>query len=333
MFGTKRFSRGNHLVSALLVGGFALIAAVIVFNRQCVIDHLIAWQYHPSSAVVALADRTTMNGDGRFFFYASQPAIESSQKFNQECGRKESGTAILGCYNGRNIYIYNVTDSKLDGIKEVTAAHEMLHAAYARLSGNEKRSLDSLLETEYQKLNGDKDFSDRMAFYARTEPGERDNELHSVIGTEVATISPGLETYYKKYFNDRAKIVALHNQYASVFDDLQAKSEQLSSQLTALGDQIESESAQYNTDVTKLNAAIASFNDRANSDGFSSAGAFQNERDSLVAQANELDATRRAINDDIAQYDTLREELSSIASQSQALNKSIDSSLAPAPSL
>lgn len=333
MSDTKRFSRGSHLLSFILFASFALVASLIVFNRQSLIDHLIAWQFHPSSDVVALADRTTMNGDGRFFFYASQPTIESSQKFNQECDRKEDGTAILGCYNGRNIYIYNVTDSKLDGIKEVTAAHEMLHAAYARLTDGEKKTVDSLLEAEYQKLKNDKDFADRMAFYARTEPGERDNELHSVIGTEVANISPTLEEHYKKYFNDRAKVIALHDQYASVFDDLQAKSKELSSQLTALGDQIENESAQYNADVTKLNNDIASFNDRANGGGFSSEAAFQSERNDLIARANELDATRSSINDDILRYNTLREELGSVASQSQALNRSIDSSLAPAPSL
>ncbi len=47
--------------------------------------------------------------------------------------------AILGCYNpsSRDIYIYNVTNSELDGVKEVTAAHEMLHAAWERLSESE----------------------------------------------------------------------------------------------------------------------------------------------------------------------------------------------------
>jgi hypothetical protein len=327
-------SRGNSHVAALLITVLSIGAALLLLaNRQYVVDQLTVWQYQPIGAVTQLASRSGMSDTGRFYFYASQPAIETASEFNNDCGRKEESTAILGCYNGRNIFVYNVTNQKLDGIKEVTAAHEMLHAAYARMSNSEKTEINKLLEAEYAKLKSNKDIAERFAFYDRTEPGERDNELHSVIGTEVSAISPALEAHYRKYFSNRSKVLALHDKYASVFAELQAEGSTLSAQLTTLGDTIDRQTKDYNAAVTALNSDIEDFNHRANSGGFSSKEAFDNERASLLARANQLDDTRQTINTEVSEYTTLRERLKSVASQSEALNRSIDSSLAPAPSL
>jgi chromosome segregation ATPase len=282
---------------------------------------------------VALADRTDMSSGGKFYFYASHPSIDTAEKFNKQCDRAEESVAILGCYDGQNIYIYDITDSRLDGIREVTAAHEMLHAAYARLNEDEKQKVNVLLEAEYAKLKDTAEFAERMSFYARSEPGERDNELHSIIGTEVKTIGVELEAHYRRYFNDRSKIVGLHEAYASVFAALQSRSKQLGVTLTALGNEIEADSSSYNTAVTQLNADINTFNARANNGGFGSVSEFESARAKLVARANQLEEERASINDKVARYDVIRQELTSVASESEALSRSIDSSLAPAPSL
>jgi len=332
MFNTKKRSQGSiaSLVILLLSLGVALL---LVLNRQYVIDQISVWQYKPSSEVASIVERAGLNDNGKFVFYTAHPSIEDAVSFNQKCGRKENSTAILGCYNGQDIYIYNVTDARLDGIREVTAAHEMLHAAYARLNDSEKKHITALLMDEYEKLKGDKDFGMRMAFYDRTEPGERDNELHSIIGTEVSSISNELEVYYKKYFIDRSKVVALHEKYATIFNELQKRGEEISSQLTELGQTIERQSSQYNADVAQLNRDITSFNAEANDGKFTSDAAFQATRAALVARANALEVARQQINDAIGRFNELRDELTAVASESEALNKSLDSSLAPAPSL
>ena len=335
MFTAKswRSSRGSHTATIIVSLVATIITGWLVINRQMVVDQLSVWQYQPSSAVASLATRTTMNDKGRFIFYASQPGIEDSQLFNQDCTRKEQSTAILGCYNGRYIYVYNITNAQLDGIKEVTAAHEMLHAAYQRMSDGEKKQVDALLEAEYAKLKNNSDLADRVSFYARTEPGERDNELHSVIGTEVGAISPALEAHYAKYFTNRQAIVALHTQYDSVFTGLQTQSDALSAQLTALGATIQKDSASYNAGVAQLNQDIADFNRRAAANDFTSRSQFESVRSSLVARANSLNAQRETVNANVAQYNSLRDQLSQLSVQSDALNRSIDSSLAPAPSI
>lgn len=329
----KKRRNDGYITSLVVLLVCIAAAAALFFNRQFVVDQLNVWQYQPSGDIAALAQRATMSESGKFYFYASHPAIEEAEKFNQECTKQEESTAILGCYNGRNIFIYNVTDAKLDGIKEVTAAHEMLHVVYERLSASEKINVNTLLEAEYEKIKNDVDFAERMAFYARTEPGERANELHSIIGTEVATISPELETYYKKYFTNRAAVVALHEKYASVFLALQKQGEALAAQLDSLEAKIEAQSVSYNTSTAQLNADIAAFNAKAANGGFTSQSQFQAERNALLARARQLESMRGAINADIATYNRLRDELQAVSSQSEALNRSINSSLAPVPSL
>jgi hypothetical protein len=332
-YNTKRQNSRGGVASLAILAVSVVLAVLLFLNRQSILDQVSLWQYKPSGDIAQIVSNAGMNGGGEFYFYTSHPSVEDASDFNKKCSRRETGTAILGCYNGQNIFIYNVTDPRLNGIKEVTAAHEMLHAAYARLSDADKKAVDDLLEKEYEKLKNDKMFAERMAFYDRTEPGERDNELHSIIGTEISSISPELETYYKKYFEDRSKTVTLHEKYAAVFNDLQKRGEEISARLTELATTIERGSSQYNADVAQLNRDISSFNNKASSGGFASGAEFNAERATLVARANQLDAARQSINNSIAEYNKLRDELAAIATESDALNKSIDSSLAPAPQL
>jgi chromosome segregation ATPase len=226
-----------------------------------------------------------------------------------------------------------VTNERLDGIRDVTAAHEMLHVAYARLGDAERQKVDTLLSAEYDKLKNDSALSDRVAFYDRTEPGERMNELHSILGTEVGSLDGELENYYQKYFTDRNKVVSLHARYIAVFDELKTKSDALSQELNTLTDTINARMVAYNSDVESLNKAIASFNQRAAGGSFASEEAFESERAELVARSSSLESERVAIDDMITRYESLRSELTSIASQSDVLNRSIDSTLAPAPSV
>ena len=333
MLDTKRFRSGGYITGVVVALVSVAITGLLLVNRQYVIDTVSVWQYQPTDEISGFVDRTSMSDTGEFLFFASRPSLEGTQAFNDKCSRHEKSTAILGCYDSRQIYIYDVPNPKLDGIREVTAAHEMLHAAYLRLTDTEKDNVNTLVEAEYAKLSNDVNFSERMAFYARTEPGERDNELHSIIATEVASISPELEKYYGAYFDDRSKVVALHAKYASIFALLQARGEELSAELTAIAASIDQRTAIYNKDVQALNADIATFNDRAGSGSFSSQAQFNAERSNLTAKASSLEDLRASIGEDRKRYESLREELISIASESEALNQSIDSSLAPAPSL
>lgn len=315
----------NFVSSALLV--FAAIWLLV--NRQYVYDQIIVWQFNPGPGVVELVDRAGMSDQGKFYYLASQPVLDGTQNFNKECETVENSTSILGCYTNKRIYIYDVTDPKLDGIKEVTAAHEALHAAYQRLDSDEKAKVNKLLEAEYSKLESQPEFKERMAFYARTEPTERDNELHSIIGTEVASISPALETYYSKYFIDRQKVVDLNAAYSGVFKALDQKRTDLLMQINELAAKIESDTAQYNNDVVILNADIKAFNNKS----FSSRAQFDYERSQLTNRIAALDSLRSSVEAEVASHDSLVKTYNEIAIESKKLYNSIDSTLAPTPSV
>ena len=325
----------------VVVGGFvsiALFAAAgfLLLNQQYVKDQIVVWAYTPSSAIRTIEGRIDMTPKGQFHFYATQPTVDSSEKFNQDCPRQEVASPILGCYTSdHRIYIYDITNEQLDGIEEVTAAHEMLHAAWERMSSGDQARVGALLRAEYQKHTDDSGLVERMEYYERTEPGQFENELHSILGTEIKDLGSELQKYYAQYFKDRQKVIVLHGKYDAVFTELRTKTDTLYGELTALGQSIESRTKQYNADVQQLSIDIDSFNSRANSGEFSSLAEFNRERSALVSRSNQIDSSRAAISADIETYNTRYADYQQLISQLEVLNKSIDSikDLQPAPSV
>lgn len=309
------------------------LALVVAVNRQYIMDVAHFWAYKPSPVIESIANKSAFTDGGKFAFYVTRPEVQTGAEFNKHCDRKEQGTAILGCYVNDRIYIFDVTDERLDGIEEVTAAHEMLHAVYQRMSGDERAKIDKLIEMEYEKMKSDPDLADRMAFYARTEPGERNNELHSIIGTEVTTVHADLEAHYAKYMSDRKGIVKLYNGYNKLFAQLESQAGVLSETLDKLSAEIESGMGEYNSGIKRLNADIANFNQRASAGDFPSQSAFNNERSELQRRVTAINDLRTAINQKVDQYESTRQQYNNTVTESHTLYESIDSTLAPAPSV
>lgn len=323
----------SAIVSASICCLFIIFALIIALNKQYFLDQFTVWSFSPSNDAMQLANNAGLNDKGKFIYRASQPTLDGTQNFNDVCDRVEQVVSILGCYSNSHIYIYDISDPKLDGIREVTAAHEMLHAAYARLSSGERVTINRLLNAEYDKLSGNAELGSKMDFYSRVEPGQRFNELHSVIGTEVSSISPELEQYYAKYFTDRQAAVSYNIKYTSVFNQLRQSADAISSQLSTLEILLKSDSAKYNSDADSLNTDISDFNVRADSGWFDSQSQFNIERSQLSSRVNALSASRSAINGNYDKYNALLAEYNAIASESKKLFNSIDSTLAPAPSI
>ena len=325
----------SHKSLLLAVINLCIIVCVVVaaiLNRQYIIDKYNAWEFKPSPEIAQIANDVGLNENGRFYYFASRPELDFAKEFNGECRSREQGNAILGCYKNQRIYIYNVNDERLNGLKEVTAAHEMLHAAYERLSESDKKAVNTLLEKEYRK-NSDAEFSKRMDYYKRNQPGEEYNELHSIIGTEFADISPQLEDYYKRYFNNRSQVVALHSKYSDKFKELKQGSASLRKELENLSISINNASLKYNKDISNLNSEINTFNSRAKNGDFSSQEDFLNERSYLIKSTRKLEQDRANINRHIGQYESKRIEYNKLVDESNSMYKAMDSTLAPAPSI
>lgn len=335
MSNTNRSRNAAKSFIAFFILGLVILGAVwVLLNRQFSLDVITNWSYEPSSAIATISDRTQLTKDGKFYFYATRPEVMERDQFNSACPRQEESSPILGCYtSGDRIFIYNITDQKLDGIKEVTAVHEMLHAAWQRMDPKEKDEIGQLLQADYAKY-ADKELKTRMEYYQRTEPEEFVNELHSILGTELETLDAKLEAYYAKYF-DRRDVLTLYDNYSQYYTDLTNRADKLYAQMEKLSADIDAATKQYSRSVEAYSQDVDDFNNRANNGGFNSTAQFNSERAALVARSSQLEADRQAINASIATYNKYYAEYQSLGEELRLLNDSMDSykNLEKAPSV
>lgn len=323
------------VISVVLVLLLSSAALVLWSQRQYIRDAMVVSQYQPSESIQRIAERADFSDRGTFLFYASQPQLNTAAQFNTNCKRQEAASAILGCYDGRYIYIYDVDHPDLDGVEEATAAHEMLHAAWDRLSNREREQLTRLLEATYEEVRTP-ELDQRLAYYERTQPGQRANELHSILATEMSDVGEELEQYYATYFRDRSTIIAIYRSYSAVFSDVKERSNELHAQLVEFADTINTATYEYNRAVESLNDQITALNARAGTVDRTNASAvssFNTDRATLLERIRESEETRAQIDGQMTTYNQLLEEYNALAIRSFELIQSLDSTLAPAPEL
>lgn len=284
-------------------------------------DAYVAWSEPVSDEVAAIAEATGMSTEGELIYRASTPAIEADAAFNQHCAIE--GGAVLGCYYEGNLYVYAVTDSRLAGTVEVTAAHEMLHAAYERLGAEERTRIDAMVREAIAAIPPDHRVYADLALYPEAQLAD---EWHSRLGTEFAELPAELEEHYAVYFDDRAKVLELSVQANARFTELQQQIDALVAEIDALGPVLDARIAAYETAVDAFNADVDAFNARADSGAFTSQAQFDSERDALVARGEALDAEYAALDAEITRYNGLVAELTALDADYADLYSALDSS-------
>lgn len=295
-------------------------SGVAIAKRQDIADWIALRNYTPSAVVSSLADKTTMSAEARKLFYVYDPRLLNETVFNEKCTVTEE-TIILGCYDGEGIYLFDISDPQLDGVEEVTSAHEMLHAAYDRLSGREKEQVGALLDQALTATSNQR-IKSLVESYRRRDPSSVANELHSIIGTEMRTIPAELEEYYRRYFDDRLKVVAYSEKYEAVFTDLKNQVEQLDADLALRKAEIEGREADLASRAAELDAWSSRLERYRAENNISQYNAEVDQFNSAVAAYNQdLQRTR----DLIAEYNLLVEQRNNIALQQNALIHNLDS--------
>lgn len=296
------------------------VVGLVWINHYDIYDWAKLRNYHPPAQIAELATQSGMNNYGRTLFYVNDPKILDKATFQAECSQAEQ-TIVLGCYNGRNIYIYKVDDPTLNGVEQVTAAHEMLHAAYQRLSPVEKKHVDELLQAAYYRLN-DPELIKTFESYHKSEPGEEWNEMHSVMGTEYSNLGPELDTYYSKYFSDRSKVFTYSKKYKQIFDDLKNQVEQYDAQLSLLKADIDQKQSELDTQLSNLEIQKTQLNSLLSSNK----NAVYNSQVSIYnATVYSYNINANNLKSLIGQYNSLVEQRNKITVQQQTLAKNIDS--------
>jgi hypothetical protein len=121
------------------------------------------------------------------------------------------------------------------------------------------------------------------------------NELHSMVGTEVANLPPELAAYYAQYFTDRNTVLAYRNDYEGVFnqrqDTVTADDAQLNiwkSEINEDESSLDGEEARLNEENSQLQVLLAEGQDdeyNAEVPGYNAAVGNQN---SLASQTRQL---------------------------------------------
>lgn len=325
MNGTPNQNSKHPIVKAFVgtLVGLVLALGILLYGNR-VLDAVAASRFVPTSQIASIRNSLQLTDEGGNLLYASEPKVESGQAFNNACESTERSQAILGCYNMRKIYLFDITNDQLAGAKEVTAAHEMLHAAYERLNIFERPKVDQMLDEQYQKIKDKPELSKIVAYYQKEEPDAVGNELHSILGTIESNLSPELEEYYSRYFINRSAIVAMNEKYSAVFEAVDKRAKDIASQINAIKPKLEAELAQYSADLDTLNGDIANFNRQYEAGVYKTQNAFNVARQLLVARVNELNARRTGINVDVAAYNKLIEQQDELSIQVDTLNSSIN---------
>ena len=261
------------------------LAVLVLINREWIGDYWRGVFFQPSDEMVTIRDRLDLADYGTFLFNASNPVLSSREEFNDKCRyEKDEEEAILGCYLDKDIYIYNIVDKRLDGVRECTAAHELLHAVWKRMNEEERKSYSELLSQVYEQ---NKDFLEKeLEIYENNERGE---ELYVRVGTEVKNLPGDLERHFAKVFKDQDKVVGYYDKYITVFRDLQAELDDLEAEMNSIKMEIEAKEVEYSNRVAQLNAEIDEFNSCAEVAGcFSSQWVFNQKRNVLLGEQNAL---------------------------------------------
>lgn len=304
--------RYNTKSGYILAKFTVILSAIVLFSVGSYIylnqDKIKAKDFALSADFTKIVDSITLTERGRDILLATRPELQNKNEFNQNCNSHNHEVYVLGCYDEEKdrLFVYNVNSADLVGVREVTTAHELLHAAYHRLFFWEKSSINNSLKEIYDSLPKDSDLRTSMQSYREEDFYD---ELHSRIGTEIADIPTSLKQYFSKYFHNREKIINFNNQYHNVFKKLKTESEQLKRSIEEKKKDIDERKKTHQTNVQYLNELISQFNSRNIHGGFHSQSDFETQRRELIRKIQllkfdyeQLKSDMESLNNDITRY-------------------------------
>ena len=220
-------------------------------------------------AIGEVMDGAGMTDVGRRLFLQSQPSLEDHDHLLQSCVGVDAtggpeGAHTFGCVEDGTMHVRTFSAPEIRDLTYVVAAHELLHVVYARMAPAERARIDAELDAARA---GNSVLEERLAVYAAVDEDSH-TEVHSVLGTEFANLSPTLEEHYSLYF-DRARVLdafartlgqredAIRGLEATV-KDTEAQIEPLEAQMDAL--RAAGDLRSYNADVPVVNALVSQHN-------------------------------------------------------------------------
>lgn len=318
---------GVIVAAVAIVTQLGLIATVAwgLGNVTAVRDWLVVGKIAGFAELDAYVAESGLSAAGRFYLLAAKPVLHSPATFDVACPVREAGIAALGCYSAETdtIHLLDIADDTLKTLKPVVAAHEALHAIWARLDSGERTAIAAEVEKSFASVR-DPAMLSRLAPYEELLPAERDSELFAILGTESATVTPALEEIYARYFDDRLSCVRLAASSANVIAEITSGIESIGAQILAVEGSVLAASKSFSKERRSLRRDIKIFNSRADTPGyFASSSTFERERNDLANRKKKLERSRNALNVLVEQYNALVAELTVLNARAMNVNMAL----------
>ena len=259
--------------------------------------------------VIELGREASLSRLGRELYAGNRPVIRERADFADDCPLPEADdTFVLGCYDGflGAISVLRIDRLDIEGVMPVTAAHEMLHAAYDELGRKERERVDTMLEN-FLAETPQPQIEESLALYTEKE---RANEVHSLAGTEIGVLPPALERYYARYFDDRTAVVTLFEGYQRVFDDLETRFQLLEFELGLLEGQLESLESQADAAAAEADQLASQIDELRAQGRIDESNNLVGPQNAAVDRANSLSSQYNAV---VNEYNAKIDELNEIS--------------------
>ncbi len=310
------------IAAQLGVIGFGTWAAM---NSATVRDALVVGKVAETAHLDDYVSATGMSSAGRFYLFAARPTLHDPNSFDTACPERESGIAVLGCYSEADdtIHLLDITDDTLTTLEPVVAAHEMLHAVWARLDPTERIVVAAEVEASFGTVS-DPALLVRLSAFESMTPAQRDPELFAIFGTEAMSVTPALAAVYDRYFDDRMVCVELAASSANVIAEIVSGIESVGNQIVIADSAIRKKLKAFKREGHDLSVDIRAFNANANTKGYyESSSKFEADRRALAKRTQAHDAHLTALNKLIEQYNSLVDQMAVLNAQATSLNQSL----------
>jgi hypothetical protein len=326
-------SNHNYLIRNvtrfIVYGAFLTLTVLVLQNpakyRYAAQDWWRLRNYQPSVEIAQIADRLDFTDIAQNTFFATDPKLLDKVAFSDKCPEREQSN-VLGCYvTTSNTYLLDVDEPDIEQIEDVTAAHELLHAVWDRLDITYKAELRLELERVFNEVK-DERLINLMKSYENTntfnDPDLISNELHSILGTEVENVGPGLETHYSRYFHNRGQVVKMYKSYEAEFEKRQDRIEAIQAKLDKITVQINAKDAEVNSLSAQNDRVVAQINQLRSQNRVEESNKLVPKQNRLAAEIN---TCIKEINSLIRTFNSLVKENNELALELNQLTDSLDS--------
>lgn len=313
-------SKAKGVVLGILIALFVFEA----FDFLGGYDYIKAMQYQPSAEMETVINNLDLTDRGERILKAANPNLDSRDTFNKKCNSHTVEIYVLGCYltGDDAIHLYDVDTEELDGVKESTTAHELLHAVYNRLPFWEKSSLNNQLKMVFDSLDENSEIKTSMKLY---NDDDFYDELHSRLGTEIKDLPSELEKHYAAIFNDQDAIVDYYEKYSGTFKTLENELKTIEGKLENLKKEIDEEETRLKNTAVDLNIRIDDYNSRVSAGNYSSVSAAKTEGNKLQVEVDKLNSDYDELSKKIAEYNKLIGEYNNSVIRTNQIFDSINS--------